>query len=83
MAQWGKALATQPGDSSWLLRTNIKVERETPHLSSDPPPTCCGTFVCAYTHTTYTQSVYKTKFFTLIILNDLSSENHHLDAISR
>lgn len=64
MAQGGKALATQPGDLSWLLRTNIKVERETPQLSSDPPPpphTCCGTFVCAYTHATRTHSVFTKK----------------------
>lgn len=82
MAQWGKALATQPGDLSWLLRTNIKVERETPHLSSDPPPHAV-VHSCVHIHTQHTNSVYKTKFFTLIILNDLSSENHHLDAISR
>lgn len=62
MAQGGKALATQPGDLSWLLRTNIKVERETPQLSSDPHPAphvlwyIC---VCIYTRDVHTLSVYK------------------------
>lgn len=58
MAQWLKAFAVQPGDLSWNLRTNIKVERDS-IVDLWPSHTCFGTSVYEYTHITCIDTIFK------------------------
>lgn len=49
MAQWGKVLATQPGGLSWLLRPNIKVERDSTFVLRRPH-TRAVVHLCVHIH---------------------------------